>query len=519
MLSKKAILIKTVQVATSTLLSRLLGIIREVLTVQFLGATALSDAFLTAFKIPNSLRKIFAEGALSAALVPSLVATLNKEGRHAVSRLTTIAFIVFEGTLLLLCLLTIIQAEWVIRTIAPGFSSTQITAAIPFLQIMMPFIFFVSSSAVLAGSLQAIGHFLIPSLGSVVLNIIFISTLLACLRYHLSVEILCLGIVGAGFIQFMSHIITYSYYDFHLTRFTRKDLKSFGFVLTKFLGSLLGVSVMEIALFIDTSFASYLSKGSLSLITYANRFMNIPLGVFAVAFSTIMLPHFSRIYHEKPEKLPFYIGEASRLIFWITVPITFWMSFFAYDIFYTIFLSDKFVIAQVMEASNILISFTIGLFFFSLNKIILNVYYVQHNTYIPGIIACFVTLLNMALNYLLMRSFGSIGIAFATTLSSGFIQTVLLFAGLRIYYKMIFPWCGYLIFMGRYVLQLCIITPPYLLLLWYTRILIAMTPYKTMLLYSIGMWLWVTPLATLYFMTLFITRKHFGIYAYFLGDE
>jgi putative peptidoglycan lipid II flippase len=519
MLSKKAIFIKTAQVATSTLLSRVLGIIREVLMVRFLGATALSDAFITAFKIPNSLRKIFAEGALSAALVPSLVTTLTKSGKQAVSRLVTIAFIFFEGTVLLICALTIMWADTVIVTIAPGFSQTQIQAAIPFLQIMMPFIFFVSSSAILAGALQSVGHFLIPSLGSVILNIIFIAVLSLCLTHGYSVEFLCMGILVSGFIQFMTHFITYGAYDFHLTRFSRQDIKDFGRVVTKFLGSLLGVSVMELALFVDTSFASYLSKGSLSLINYANRFMNIPLGVFAVAFSTIMLPHFSKLHNEHPEKFQFYIGEAAKLILWVTIPITLLMSFFAYDIFYTIFLSDKFVLAQVTQASSILIAFVVGLFFFSLNKILLNVYYVQHNTYIPGLIAVIVTILNMILNYVLMKLLQGVGIALATTISSGILQTILLIMGLRYYYKMHFEWRGYALFIGRYFLQLAFITPVYWALFYGLKLILNTSSYGSLFLHTGLFWLWAGPLSTLYFVSLFMTRKQFGIYGYFLGDE
>lgn len=519
MLTKKSIIIKTLQVASTTLASRLLGIVREILMVAFLGATDLSDAFLTAFKIPNSLRRIFAEGALSAALIPTVVSTIKKSGQEGVSRLIAIAFVVFEGMVLSLCGLVIIYAESIIRCIAPGFSEWQIHVSIPFLQIMMPFIFFISSSALLAGALQGVGHFLIPSLGSIILNCIFIGSIGLCLHYQLPVIYLCLGIIFAGFIQFVAHFITYSLYGFHLTRFTKDDVRNFGHVFTKFLGSLLSVSIMEISLFVDTSFASYLSKGSISLIYYANRFMNIPLGVFGIAFSTIMLSHFSRIYNEEREKVVFYLIEAFKLVLWVTAPISLFMSFFSYDIFYTIFLSEKFTIIQVSQASAILIAFIIGLFFFSLNKIVLNVYYAHHDTFVPGLIALVTNLVNIVLNYIFIARFQAVGIALATTLSTGILQTLLLFIGLRRCHGIVTPFAEYLSFIVRYMVQLLVIMPLFFLSFYAVRWCIIVTPYGHLLLKTVFLWAWTMPLIAVFFALLFKTRRYFGIHAYFLGDE
>lgn len=519
MLTKKSIIIKTLQVASSTLLSKLLGIIREILIIAFLGATDLSDAFLTAFKIPNSLRRIFAEGALSAALIPSVVATMKKSGKEGVSSLITITFIVFEGIVLFLCAAVIMYAESVIRFIAPGFSEGQIHAATPFLQIMMPFIFFVSSSALCAGALQGVGHFLIPSLGSILLNIVFIGSIALCLKLCLSVKILCFGILFAGFIQFLAHFITYRWYGFYLKGFNKDDIRNFTHVFTKFLGSLLSVSIMEISLFVDTSFASYLSKGSISLIYYANRFMNIPLGVFGIAFSTIMLSQFSRVYNDEPEKMTFHVTEAFKLIFWVMVPVSFLMAFFAHDIFYTVFLSEKFTLIQVEQASAILIGFIIGLFFFSFNKILLNVYYAHHDTFVPGIIALGANIINVILNYLLMARFEGVGIALATTISSGILQTVLLFLGLSMRHNMIFSFKNESSFIMRYGIQMLVVTPFFAVFYYYLHGLFAKTMYATFLLKSIGLWIWVSPLIVFYFIVLFLTRHQFGIAVYFLGDE
>ena len=152
-LSKRSIIRKTMQVGGSTLMSRVLGIIREVLMVRYLGAGAMADAFITAWKIPNSLRKIFAEGALSAAFTPTMVKLIKEDKKDAANGLMSLGFLFFEGIVLALCTIVIITAPTVVWLMAPGFSPEQVARTVPFLRILMPFIFFISISALLAGAL------------------------------------------------------------------------------------------------------------------------------------------------------------------------------------------------------------------------------------------------------------------------------------------------------------------------------------------------------------------------------
>ena len=153
----------------------------------------------------------------------------------------------------------------------------------------------------------------------------------------------------------------------------------------KFLLCLPSVSLMEIALFIDTSFASLLAPGSISLIFYANRFVGIPLGVFAVDFLLFYFPIFHACIFN-PKRLHFYLLESTKFIFWITIPVALLMAFFSEEIFSTIFLSKKFTLTQVQEAGTILRAFLLGLFFFSLNKILLNIFYAMHAAWIPALL-------------------------------------------------------------------------------------------------------------------------------------
>ncbi len=516
-LHKKSIIKKTIQIGSSTLMSRFLGIIRELLMVRYLGAGMISDAFLTAFKIPSSLRKIFAEGALSAAFVPSFVATLRKNKADAFS-LMSLAFVLFEGILLIVCGLIMFFAYPIISLIAPGFSSEQIALTVPLLRILMPFIFFISSSALLAGGLQAVGHFFVPAFGPILLNIVFIIGLLICLFFKLPVTYLCFFILVAGMLQFLQHVHVYIQHHLSFGPITRETVRHFSHILAKFFMCLLSMSAMEISLFIDTSFASLLPEGSISLIYYANRFMGIPLGVFAVAFSTILLPHFSRISTYAPKRLNFYVLESAKLVFWVTVPCALFMSFFSHKIFLTLFLSSNFGVAQAYQAGSILIAFLIGLFFFSYNKILLNIFYALHETTRPSIISVIGTAINIILNFVVIARMQAVGLALATTIS-GIIQTLLLLYFLHAYFGIHGYFYKLCQFIMRYLVQLFIVFGLFLIIYWCLSTFIDKYVSVWMaqfLLEKIGFWLWVGPLCIMAGLALYFYRHLFGIRLYFL---
>lgn len=540
-MNKRMLLSKVSQVAGSTLLSRLLGIVREVLKVRYLGAAALSDAFFTAFKIPNSLRKMFAEGALSASFIPTFVTILKRGDRKDVDSLMTLSFFILEGGLTLLCLLVLIWPEWVLRFIVPGWFSGEplvlfgcfelplqawigrgelqpdVRPAIDFLRILMGFIVCVSSSALLAGPMYAINHFLIPSIAPIVLNAVFIGGLLLCYGFDLSPWWLCWIIMFGGVLQFIMHLIAYFKFGFGFAPVTSKTWQDFKTVLKKFLPCLLTMSVMEVGLFIDTSFASFLPKGSVSLLYYANRFMGIPLGVFAVALATILLPHLSRIATYAPKRLSFYLLEITKLVAWSTIPASLMMIFFSKQIFLTVFYGDNFPMSQVIQVSYILIAFTCGLFFFALNKLLLNLYYSLHDTRTPAIIALVSTAFNLAGNMYFLE-YGATGLAIATTISLGILQTLLLVLFLKRNFNFVFYWGHAADFFARFTAQMaCMFAIAYgLYVACGTAMTLLPAGLSHFMLESLGFWVWVSPIAALVYVGLYYTRGYFGVRSYFL---
>ncbi|MCK5632650.1 murein biosynthesis integral membrane protein MurJ [bacterium] len=514
---KKSILKNMAGIGSLSLLSKFLGIIREILMVRFLGVGSISDAFITAYKLPNSLRKIFAEGALSAAMIPTLVSVMHTEGKSVVNRLMSLAFLVFEGMLLGVCALVVWKASFVINVVAPGFTPLQVSYAVPFLQILMPFIFFLSSSALLAGALQSVRHFFIPAFSPVLLNIVFISSLIICINKSFPVEYLCLFILLGGFIQLLLHIVTYLRLGFRFGKIDKQAIYYFKKVMIKFLPCLLSMSIMELGLIVDTAFASYLPAGSVSLVYYANRFMGIPLSVFAVSFSTVLLPHFSRVFMYAPKRVSFYLLEAAKFVFWVTIPSLIIMMLFSEKLFSTLFQSKKFSALQVSQAGMILSAFLIGLFFFSFNKILLNIYYAKHNTWIPTLVTLISVGVNITLNFVLIRIWYATGLALATSITFG-LQVILLTwllqkkFGIKLYLSRFFK------FVYHYCLQMFVVFGGVFGLYRLFGFLIAQTPagFANFFLNSLGFWLWVGPLIGFGFFMLFLTRKIFKVRVYFL---
>jgi len=193
-LHKKGIVKKTLQVSAITFLSRVLAIVREFLKIRFLGLGALSDAFIVAFRIPNLFRHIFAEGALNASFVPVFVQVIREERDEDANGLMSMSFMFFQGILLLIYLFVLIKTTWVVAFVAPGFSPEQAEYTAFFLRILFPFIFFVSSSALLGGALNAVNHFFIPAFGPVLINIFFVG-LRTIFHHCICVTVFCLPVL------------------------------------------------------------------------------------------------------------------------------------------------------------------------------------------------------------------------------------------------------------------------------------------------------------------------------------
>jgi len=506
-----------VMVGSFTLVSRVLGIIRDLLLSRYIGATSTADIFFTAYKIPNSLRKIFAEGALSAATGPTITQTMRTKGPEAVAKLMAVAFLLFEGTLLILSCLGIYYAETIIHYIVMGFSPEKATLAALILQILIPYAFLISISALLASALQSVNHFFVPAVSPIVLNVFVIGGIATCYYFDLPVTYLCWFIIAGGVVQLIWHIITYIRLGFRIGPLDRDAIWQFKPILGKFFLLLPAVGVEEANLFINTSFASYLADGSISLLTLAHRFMLFPMGVFGHAISTILMPHFTKISLYAPKRLHFYLHEAIKLIIWLMLPLAIFMVFFSSKIFITIFLSQKFSLAQVYKASLLLQIYLMGLVFVAFNKIMRIMFYSLHNTWLPALISLVTVSVNFFINKNCVFLLQAPGLALATTVSS-IIQTMLFALSLKLYFNFKLYFGRIFQFFIRYSIQLFVVGMPFYLIYYGLLYVIKLqSAYVShLLLDTILFWFWLGPLYLLFLLSLLKLRNRFTIKLYFI---
>lgn len=520
-LTRHGIMKKLIQVGASTLGSKVLGFFREILTARFLGVGAASDAFFAAYRIPSSLRKIFAEGALNAATVPTAVGIMQAESRDQVGRFATLLLIIFQSFLLTGCAVVALNADSFLWLVVPGWSGEEglfgYMLAARLLRVLIFFIAFVSAGAIFGSIFQVVHCFSMPIIAQILTNGLLVCELFFCTWYDLTPMAFAFFIVGNSILILGINIAVYYALGFKFLLPNRAAWRSVGKVLCKFVPCAVGMGAIEINLFIDQAIASYLPQGSVSLLRYTFAFARIPLGVFASAFAMILLPHLARISVRAPKRLSFYLLESAKFIWWVTIPATLFTMVFSYKMYYTLLLSSKFTATHVLLASQALTIFIIGLFVMSFEKIVLNMFYALHETYRPTLFTIISTALNTGLSILFIPFFGLNGIVLAVIIATTF-KLMLCMWSLRGTYNFVLYGRAFARFLYRSALQLVCASTLFTLCYFCALSLIGYLP--TGLAYAFQykylFWLWVTPLCGLTALFLYFTRRYFGIRLHFL---
>ena len=471
-LHKKAIITKTLQVGAATLLSRVIAIFREVLMVQFLGIGAMSDAFIAAFRFPNIFRHVFAEGALSASFIPVYVKALKQHERKDADGLMTATMLFVEGCIIIFYAFILLFPRAVVLFIAPGFSAEQVEHTALFLKILFPFLAFVSASALLGGALNAVNQFFIPAIGPAVWNILYVASLGCCMYFDLATSFLCIGVLIAGIAQFSISLFTYFGYEMGFRSITPMAKKLFQLVLSKFFPCLFGVSIIEINLLVSGQIASFLPRGSVSLLYYGSRFMNLPLGVFGVALSNILLPHFSRIALFAPSRFNFYLLKVAKFVTWVMLPVAVLFMIASEQLFAMIFMvSKKATLDQVMQAKWILIIYCMGLVFFAFNKILLSFFYSLKDTSSATIASAVAAAINLSVDLVSLYFNNIYGIA-AATVASGVGMTIVSLYFLHTRHNISFFAARYLKFLIKFFTQFALIAGIFSILFYGSEVLL-----------------------------------------------
>ncbi|MDX1347203.1 MAG: murein biosynthesis integral membrane protein MurJ [Thiomicrorhabdus chilensis] len=429
----KRILKATATVGGMTMISRVLGFVRDVIIARYFGASMGADAFFVAFKIPNFFRRLFAEGAFSQAFVPVLAEAKEKRGQDAVKHLVNAISFRLGGILLLLTAFGVFGSSLWMMVFAPGFIDDPVKFALAsdMLSITFPYLLLISLVAFSSAIMNTYNQFAVPAFTPVFLNLVLISfAVWVSPLLDIPVMALAWGVLVAGVVQLLFHL-PFLYRLGLLPHPSRQSDPGVGEVKRLMLPALFGVSVAQINLLIDTVLASFLVTGSVSWLYYSDRLMEFPLGVFGVALATVVLPGLSKkAANENWEGFRQDIDTALRLVLIIGLPATLGLLLLAEPLIISLFHYGKFTELDVSMSGMSLMAYSFGLLGFILVKILAPAFYARKDMKTPVKVAVVALVTNTVLNLILIGPFAHVGLAAATTISA-FVNAGLLYWYLR----------------------------------------------------------------------------------------
>jgi putative peptidoglycan lipid II flippase len=426
-------------VSAFTLLSRILGFVRDQAFGIIFGSGLYTDAFLAAFKIPNFMRRLFAEGAFSQAFVPVFTEYKEKRSTQELEDLASHVSGTLAGILLIITLIGMLGAPYLIYLFAPGFhDNLRFDLATGMLKITFPYLMLISLVAYAGSILNRFGQFAIPAATPVILNLCMIAAaLFLSPLMDVPIEAMAWGVFFAGFAQLLFQLP-------HLKRLGLLKRPRWGWkhpgvrkIFKLMIPGLFGSSVAQINLLLDTVIASFLATGTLGWLYFADRLLEFPLGLFGIAIATVILPRLSSEYAKNStDSFKKTLDWAVRLAIVIALPAMVGLTLLARPIVSTLFEYGAFTAHDSNMSAIALSAYALGLPAFILIKILAPGFFARQDTKTPVRIGIIALISNMLFNIMLvvpmvMLDFATphLGLAIATTLS-GWQQVVMLYRGL-----------------------------------------------------------------------------------------
>ena len=403
-----------------TLISRILGYLRDILIAIFLGASIFADAFFVAFRLPNTFRRLFAEGTFNAAFIPSYTSAKiedKKKGKNFADDVLSLLSL----TLLFLVTLAEIFTPYLIYVIAPGFLEDQgkFNLAVELTRITFPFLLFVSLSSFFAGILNSNNKFAAAAATPIILNVVLIISLILSFIFELNYTTqLSYGVTIAGIIQLLFLIyITKKYYEPSLN-FNFKISNKVKFFFKKLLPSILSSGVTQINILVGTIIASFQS-GAVSYLYYADRVYQINLAIAGIAVGTVSLPVLSKAFKMKNVKRISEIQNKSfELSILFSVPASFGLILASNEIVNALFGYGSFSLNDVEMTATALKFFAYGVPAFAIIKILSNFFFARDNTKTPFYISSLIVFFNILISVSLFNKIGFVIIPIATSIST-----------------------------------------------------------------------------------------------------
>jgi putative peptidoglycan lipid II flippase len=409
-------------VGSATLLSRIFGFIRDVVIAWFFGAGLVSDAFFVAFRIPNLLRRLFAEGSLSVAFIPVFTQYLTQQGETDAFEMAKSALRLLSVLLVAIAVAGILLSPIIVRVIAPGFvtSPEKYSLTVFLTRIMFPYIFFIGLVALCMGILNALGHFAAPALAPVLLNISIIGSVFF-IAPHMAEPVtgIAIGVLIGGVLQLalqVPFLIKKGVYFWQQANMYHPGLKKVGLLM---LPTIFGAAVYQINILVGTLLASLLAQGSVSYLYYADRLVQFPLGIFAIAMATAVLPTLSRQAAKKDlQAVRDTFSYAMKMVFFITIPSMVGLIVLREPIVALLFQRGAFDSQTTRLTAYALLYYSIGLWAFSAVRIVVSTFYALQDTKTPVRMAIVSVCANIILGVILMGPMGHGGLALSTSLAS-----------------------------------------------------------------------------------------------------
>jgi len=424
-----ALLRSVATIGSYTLVSRVLGFVRDILTAAILGAGPVADAFFVAQRLPNLFRSLFAEGAFSAAFVPLSAGAMAEGGKPAVRNFAEEAFAVLFAALLIFCVVGEVFMPAVMHVIAPGFTGEpgKFDLVVSLTRITFPYLLFISLVALQGGLLNSLDRFAAAAATPVFLNIFLIAGLWAMAHFGLSDgRVLAWALTAAGVAQFLWLAVSCARAGVlirpRLPRLTPKVRRTLGVMGP----AVIGAGVTQLNLMISTALASLLPEGSVSYLYYADRLNQLPLGVVGIAVATAILPPLSRQVHGGDLAGAIHTqNRGVELSVLLTLPAAVGLAILAHPILAVLFQRGAFGEAATSATAAALAAYAAGLPAFVLVKVLAPAFFARQDTKTPVKIAVVSMAVNLGLTLLLMRPIAHVGVAIALSVA-GWVQALTL---------------------------------------------------------------------------------------------
>lgn len=426
---RQSLLRSTSLVSLMTFLSRMTGFARDMIIAQLFGAEAGMDAFIVAFRIPNFMRRLFAEGAFSQAFVPVLA---EYQQTQSVDNVRTFIARVSGQLTAVLSIVTAIgmaATPLIIFIFAPGFGdgSERSLLATEMLRITFPYLMLVSLTAMAGAVLNTYGYFGVPAITPVLLNAAMIAAAVYLSPWcEQPIMSLAWGVLIAGIIQFLFQL-PFLYQKKLLVKPQRgRGDEGVKRVMKLMVPALFGVSIAQLNLMIDSIFASFLQVGSVSWLYFTDRLTDFPLGVFGVAIATVILPHLSRRYAEQNnERFSGAIDWGLKSLLLLGMPAAVGLAFFSMPLIACCFSYGKFTVVDLVQTQKSLIALSLGVPAFMMIKVLASAFYARQDIKTPVKVGALSMVINSVFCALLIWNLAHAGLALASTLA-GYVNCGLL---------------------------------------------------------------------------------------------